>query len=267
MTRIERFMRRHPAGTAAMTGVALLVLPATVLSRGHAAAAAPPVAATAPPPGEAGPLLAAVRGVSPTACELAVGSVGNGWEWMTGDTEDAPSLASGGEEARRILTWLSERSATAEDVAALRDGLGDPDPCVRRISARVLARDKTVGGLDALLEAVRSGEPNRREAALLGLGYAGDERSVAPLRALLDDADPEVRGGAAWALGHTGSKEAAAAVSRLTSDREPRVRRAAARALGRIGDGTTVPALAQLLASDPDATVRRAAAWALGKMR
>ena len=270
MNRIERFVRRHPAGTAAMAGLALLLLPATLLPRGHGPGEAGPAAAlsTAPAPqgGEARALLSAVRGISPVACELAVQSAGNGWGWGMGDAEDAPAVGRSSEETRRVLGWLGERAPTAEDVASLREGLGDPDACVRRMAARLLARDHVPGGVDALLEALRSGDAGRRDAAVLGLGYAGDARAVGPLVALLGDGDAEVRGGAAWALGHTESREAAVAVARLTRDGEARVRRAAARALGRLEDGTSVPALAQLLASDPDPTVRRAAAWALGKI-
>jgi hypothetical protein len=234
MNRIERFARRHPAGTAAMAGLALLLLPATLLPRAHRAGEGEPTpvlaTADAPQGGEARAVLSAVRGISPVACELAVQAAGNGWGWGQGDAEDAPALGRASEETRRVLTWLGERGGTADDVATLREGLGDPDACVRRMAARILARDHLPGGVDALLEALRSGDAGRRDAAVLGLGYAGDARAVTPLIALLGDADPEVRGGAAWALGHTESHEAAVAVARLTRDGEARVGRAAARA-------------------------------------
>jgi HEAT repeat protein len=273
MTRIERFARRHPAGTAAMAGLALLVLPATLLPRparhpaGDGDASRPAGEAAAAQDGSgARALLAAVRGANPTLCELASAAVGNGWGWESSDDEDAPSLARGAADSRAALDWLARDAASEAEVAVLRDGLADPDACVRRVSARLLGRGHTQAGTDALLAALASGDPARREAAILGLGYAGDARAVAPLTALLGDADAEVRGGAAWALGHVGSRQATPALSRLTADREPRVRRAAARALGRLEDESAVPTLAQLLGADPDPTVRRAAAWALGKM-
>jgi hypothetical protein len=269
MTRIESFARRHPAGAAAMAGLALLLLPATLLSRGRPRdeASTPPSTLAAPRSqgGEAAALLAAVRGIHPVACELAVQSAGNGWGWG-GDAEDAPAIARGSEDARGVMTWLGERTPSADDVATLAAGLGDADVCVRRMAARLLARDRTAGGVDALLAALRSGDAAKRDAAVLGLGHAGDARAVGPLSALLGDADPEVRGGAAWALGHTESHEAATAVGRLADDREPRVRRAVARALGRLEDASSIPALARMLSSDPDPGVRRAAAWALGKI-
>ena len=273
MNRLERFARRHPAGTAAMAGLALLALPATLLPRparhagGDGEGLAPAAVAAAAQDGEgARALLAAVRGANPVLCELATAAVGNGWPWGSGDDDDAPSLARRTGESRAALDWVGRRVDNAGDVAVLRGGLADPDACVRRVSARLLGRGRTQAGVDALLEALRSGDPARREAAILGLGYTESERAVGPLTALLDDGDPEVRGGAAWALGHVGRREATPALARLVRDREPRVRRAAARALGRLEDAAAVPALAQLLASDSDPTVRRAAAWALGKI-
>lgn len=272
MTTIERFARRHPTGAAAMAGLALLALPATLLSRGPEPSPAGTVAASIHAPaaqeGDLRALLAAARGTSPAMCILAVQSVGNGWGWGwgMGDDEDAPALARAGSDARPALAWMASRQATAADVATLRDGLGDPDACVRREAARLLARREVPGGTDVLLEALRSGDATRRDAAVLGIGWSGDKRAVGPLTGMLDDRDPEVRAAAAWALGHVEAREATSALVRVTGDGEPRVRRAAARALGRIEDAAAIPTLAQLLARDTDPGVRRAAAWALGKI-
>jgi hypothetical protein len=261
MNTIESFVRRPLPRAAAMAGLALVLVPAALFC----GVERPRAETTEAQESGARPLLAAVRGISPVACELVSQSVGNGWGMGGGDAEDAPSLVQRDEATGRVLAWLGAQTASADDAAALRDGLGDPDACVRRVSARLLGRRRFEGGTDALLTALRSGEPLRRDAAVLGLGYAGDPRSVAPLAALLGDGDAEVRGGAVWALGHTRSREAATSIARLTGDREPRVRRAVARALGRLEDASSVPALTRLLASDPDPGVRRAAAWALGK--
>lgn len=269
MTKIERFARRHPAGTAAMAGLALLALPATLLSRGSDPSPDAPITATAVvSTAQADPreLLAAARGTSPAMCILAVQSLGNGWGWGMGDDEDAPELARAGDGVLRLLAWASQGEPAAADVAALREGLGDPDACVRRVSARLLGRRNVPGGTDVLLEALRSGDASRRDAAVLGLGWAGDRRAVGPLSDMLGDRDPAVRAGAAWALGHVEAREATPALVRVTGDGEPRVRRAAARALGRIEDSSAIPTLAQLLARDTDPGVRRAAAWALGKI-
>ncbi|HET7228720.1 MAG TPA: HEAT repeat domain-containing protein [Longimicrobium sp.] len=271
MTRIERFARRHPAGVAAMAGLALLALPATLLSRGSRTPVPEPgpvsasLSAAAPAQeGSARAVLAAARGTAPVMCALAVQSAGNGWGM--GDDEDAPVLARAGDEVRRALEWMGSRQASAADVAALRDGLGDPDTCVRRMSARLLGRNHVPGGADVLIEALRSGDATRRDAAILGAGYTDDARAVAPLVALLANSDADVRVAAAWALGGIENREATSPLMRLTGDGEPRVRRAAARALGRIEDSAAIPTLAQLLVRDTDPSVRRAAAWALGKI-
>jgi HEAT repeat protein len=273
MNPILTFGRRHPAGAAAAAGLALVLLPATLLSRGRPGPAHVPPSTSAASDkarqeSQVHAFLASLRGVSPVACELAVRSIGNGWGGA-GDAEDAPALARGSADARPVLEWLSrERDLSRDEVSALADALGDPDACVRRASARLLGTGGA--GTDALLTALRSPNPATREAAIVGLGYAGDARAVGPLSALLTDADPEVRGGAAWALGHTDGGEAArtaaAAVARVANDREARVRRAAARALGRLEDRESIPLLTRLLSSDADAGVRQAAAWALGKI-
>jgi sulfate transport system permease protein len=46
------------------------------------------------------------------------------------------------------------------------------------MSARLLARDEVPGGRDKLLAALRSDDRGRREAAILGLGWAGEARAV-----------------------------------------------------------------------------------------
>jgi len=273
MNTITRFARRHPTGAAAMAGLALFALPATLLPRSPRQSAgrgdavpAVATAAAAADSGSARALLASVRGANPTLCALASAAVGNGWPWGSGDEEDAPALARSGDDVRSALSWLSDGIDSPSVIAELRGGLGDPDACVRRISALLLGRGRTQAGADALLEALTSGDPARRDAAILGIAHTEERRAVAPLVGMLTDRDPEVRGGAAWALGHLESREATPALSRLTGDGEPRVRRAAARALGRLEEPAAIPALTQLLARDPDAGVRRAAAWALGKI-
>ncbi|HEX8360116.1 MAG TPA: HEAT repeat domain-containing protein [Longimicrobium sp.] len=258
MKNITTIARRPLPRAAAMAGLALVTLPAVLVCgvQGQGEAAQE---------GQARAFLAAVRGIQPVACELVVQSAGNHWG-MGGMWDDAPMAARQTEDTRRVLAWAGGGTVTSDDLAVLTGGLGDADACVRRVSARILGRRRVAGGVDALLAALRSGETARRDAAIVGLGYAGDARAVAPLTALLSSGDAEVRGGAVWALGHTESREAGAAVARLAGDREARVRQAVARALGRLEDTSSVPTLTRLLSSDSDAEVRRAAAWALGRM-
>ncbi|HEX8691162.1 MAG TPA: HEAT repeat domain-containing protein [Longimicrobium sp.] len=268
MNRIERFVRRHPLGAAALAGAALLLVPATLLPRPGHRGEEPAVRATvtrAEQEASVRELLAAVRGANPVLCELATRNFGNQWGFGSGEWEDAPASAQVAEETRRVLAVLDGRMEGV-DVAPLREGLADADPCVRRASARLLGRLRIPAATDALLEALRSDDRGRREAAMLGLAHAEDQRSVGPLVDLLDEQDPELRGGAAWTLGHVGSREATRPLLGILDDREARVRRSAARALGRLEDPAAIPALAQLLGADADPTVRRAAAWALGKI-
>jgi HEAT repeat protein len=266
MNRIERFTRRHPLGAAALAGLALLTVPATLLSRsgGHPE---PRIQAASVPAreGSARDFLAAVRGANPVLCELATRSLGNQWGLGSGEAEDLPAGVQASEEARRALAWVDGKIAPAE-VAPLGQALADPDACVRRTAALLLGRMRTPEAGDVLIAALRASDRGPREAALLGAAYAEDPRSVPVLVDLLEDGDTEVRGGAAWALGHVGSRDAVQPLLRALRDEEPRVRRSIARALGRLEDAEAVPALAQLLAGDGDPTVRRAAAWALGKI-
>jgi HEAT repeat protein len=267
MTRIERFARRHPLGAAALAGLALLAGPATLLSRsgGPRPPAEAAVSASRSPAaaGDAEDLLAAVRGANPVLCELATRQLGNQWGSMSGEDEDVPAAAP--EDARRVIAWAHGELGAA-DVAPLRTALADPDACVRRAAARLLGRIESPEAVDALLDALRSGERGRQEAAMLGLAHTEDARAVAPLSDVLRSGDAELRGGAAWALGHVGSRDALQPLIRAARDDEPRVRRSVARALGRIEDAEAIPTLTQLLSGDGDPTVRRAAAWALGKI-
>src|SRR5215213_5281505 len=175
MTRIERFVRRHPLGAAALAGLALLAGPATLLSRsGWIRPPAESVQATRGPAaqeGSARELLSAVRGANPVLCELAIRQLGNQWGSMAGEEEDVPAALP--EDSRRVLAW-TEGKLEGADVAPLRDALADPDACARRTAARLLGRIETPEAVDALLGALRSGDRGRQEAALLGLAHTDD---------------------------------------------------------------------------------------------
>jgi hypothetical protein len=176
-------------------------------------------------------LIAAMRGVNETACELAgMGLRNGGWGGMF-----AGVFAEQNEErVVEVLRDVLQQEVAAADVPALRTALGDPDACVARTAARILGRARTAGAVGALRDAVRSGG-SALLPGIIGLAHADDLAAAADLRPLL-------RNDAA------------------------RVRRAAAWALGSIEDEAAIPELARLLQSDPDPAVRRTAAWALGSM-
>jgi HEAT repeat protein len=177
--------------------------------------------------------LAAVRGVDPLVCDLAVRTVDQGWGW--GGSETPASAAARDERVREILLAVTRDLRDAAVVPPLRAGLSDADACVRRMSGPLLGRSRAPGAFAALAQALRASDAETREMAALGLGVADSSAAVAPLVAALGDGSPRVRAMAAWAL-------------------------------GRIEDPAAVEPLARVLRGDADAVVRRTAAWALGQI-
>ena len=78
--------------------------------------------------------------------------------------------------------------------------LQDPDPCVRRVAARLLGRSGLPAARARLLEATRDADPVMRRLGATGLGYMDDRTLTRELVRLLDDRDPGVRAAAAWAM-------------------------------------------------------------------
>jgi HEAT repeat protein len=177
--------------------------------------------------------LAAVRGVDPVVCDLAVRTVDQGWGW--GGSETPASAAARDARVREILRAVTRDLRDAAVVAPLRAGLSDADHCVRRMSGPLLGRSDAPGAYAALLQALRASDIETREMAALGLGVADSASAVPALVAALGDESPRVRAMAAWSL-------------------------------GRIEDPAAVEPLARALRGDADAVVRRTAAWALGQI-
>ena len=177
--------------------------------------------------------LAAVRGVDPVVCDLAVRTVDQGWGW--GGAETPASAAARDARVREILRAVTRDLREATVVPPLRAGLSDTDPCVRRMSGPLLGRSSAPGAYAALEQALRAPDVETREMAALGLGVADSAAAVPALVTALGDDSPRVRAMAAWAL-------------------------------GRIEEPAAVEPLARALRSDADAVVRRTAAWALGQI-
>ncbi|MFD5482516.1 HEAT repeat domain-containing protein [Streptomyces hawaiiensis] len=108
-----------------------------------------------------------------------------------------------------------------------------------------------------LRESVRP-DPERRAAALKGLGRAGRAEHARVLAEAADDPAPSVRAAAALALGRLGIPEAGGEVlPSLMGDADPDVRRRASVAATRLGlDGPAVTGAFARLLSDPDHHVR-----------
>ncbi len=195
------------------------------------------VAATRPSAAAADSALAtrlvdAARGADPVVCGLAARAMDHGW-WESGmgiepGVSDDP--VSG-----EVIDWaLAPREAVGA-VAPLAAVLADPDPCVRRLAARVLGRSRSPEAVVALRRALDSATAGEREMGAVGLGFAEDAAALPDLVEALRDPEPRVRLAAAWALGEIESPDA-------------------------------IPPLVDTLARDEEAGVREAAAWALGEI-
>ncbi|MEX2283485.1 MAG: HEAT repeat domain-containing protein [Gemmatimonadota bacterium] len=241
-------------------------------------------------------LLAKVRGLDPTICQLVRRSLDNRFgNWYGGGYLHDPA----GVGAEELLADWNQRSAVVRPgvLPVLRRSLSDADACVRYTSAQLLGRAE-VGDLSAELRSeLGSTSAATREAALLALGYHDKPTGVDPARRALRDGDLSVRIAAAWALGSIEHRDAISALaeqaadpdvrmrrtvawalgtiedrsaiatlSRMLTDAEASVRIQAAHALGQIEDAEAIPALVRLLETDRDPKVRRAAASALGQI-
>src|SRR5688572_8619855 len=84
-------------------------------------------------------LLTALGAADPLVCEMAVDAFGNSWGWSdrrlaVGVLHDQHAAAR---EARRLF---SNHVKDPQALPLLLARLGDPNPCVRRAAAKLLAR-------------------------------------------------------------------------------------------------------------------------------
>lgn len=141
-----------------------------------------------------GRLFDGLRGANPVQCELAIGTVGTwyGWRQVTPDRDP---------EAGAVVAWVDQRHKNPALVAPLAAALRDPDPCVRRMAARLLGRLRVPAARASLLEALGDREAETRRLAAIGLGFYSDRTTTPQLVRALGDRDPGVRAAVAWALG------------------------------------------------------------------
>jgi HEAT repeat protein len=151
----------------------------------------------APADSLAADLLARIRGLDPVACELASRAI-RSRNWWGSPYEPA---ASDDPRVTAIVHWALDAGGPSA-VSVLGGGLGDPDPCVRRVAAIRLGRIEDRTALDRLRRSLESPSPDEREVAALGLGISENPDAVPALvQHLEDDESPRVRRAAAWALG------------------------------------------------------------------
>ena len=240
-------------------------------------------------------LLAKVRGLDPTICQLVRRALDNRFgNWYGGGLMHDPA----GIGADDLLSgWDYKSGLTASVIPLLRRSLGEADACVRHTSAQLLGRWQTIDLASELRTELGSTSATTREAALLALGHhdrpanrEAAERglrdpelsvritaawalgmieqrdAVSALSAHAGDPDVRMRRTVAWALGTIEDRSAIATLTRMLTDAEASVRIQAAHALGSIEDAEAIPALVRLLETDRDPQVRRAAAAALGQI-
>src|SRR5205814_9481456 len=106
---------------------------------------------------------------------------------------DAPAMSIGGEVRMRVREMLRAR-LDAEDQRALLDGLGADDPCVRHLSATIIARSDDKSFVSLLTAGTSAATPGERQSASIALGLLGARDAVGPVTR--DRLEPAPDGGA-----------------------------------------------------------------------
>ena len=144
------------------------------------------------------------------------------------------------EAAARSLVRIGNDSAVHRLVSMLRE-----PPGVRNMALEVIGQ-LLPGGMPALLQALRSQDPEVRKFIVDAFGTYNDPRLITPLRPLLADPSPNVRAAAAEALGHLRAEEAVGEITKLLQD-EQWVAFSAISALANIGAGDAVESLVDVV--------------------
>jgi hypothetical protein len=148
-----------------------------------------------------------------------------------GPGEDLNSNKAGGESVSEI-----EKSEAATREWAVRS-LGVAERDVRFDAAmelQELARSGDEAATQALLNALKSENPDEREAALLGIGMSEMAEFMPALRGMLADPDAGVREVLAETLGDMPAEEAGPVLMQMLTDTEPDVLREVAEVLGEL---------------------------------
>ena len=176
-------------------------------------------------------VLVSARNATPLLCEFAIRTLNGGFGSWGGRT----SVPDAWQDEASIVDWALQDLEDPTAIPVLDAGLADPDPCARRIAARLLGRMNHPEAETRLLRRLAARDAVSREMAAIALGFS-DWHSAVP--ALVD----------------------------ALTDSEVRVRTASAWALGAIEDPSAIPALVDRLGNDADPLVRQQAAWAIGRM-
>ncbi|MCP4652057.1 MAG: hypothetical protein GY858_01555 [Candidatus Omnitrophica bacterium] len=190
------------------------------------------------------------------------------------DSEEFVRTAA--QEAIEKIEKGSAENAGVEDaeIDRLIKGLKDPDPEVRKDSARVLGKIGPAAkpAVSALIDVLKDPDSKVRvnsARALAAIGPAAKE-AISALTKALKDGNKYVRWNSAWALGQIGpaAEPAVSSLIEALKDKDWVVRANSATALGEIGPAAE-PALVRLrklAKNDPDEEVRTAVQEAIGKI-
>ncbi len=162
---------------------------------------------------------------------------------------------------QEVLVWALAQQPDAAGAAVQR--LDDPDPDLRCLMARLLAKLRDPSTVPALLARLSDSEPRVVDTAANALGRIGAPEAAGPLAGLLGD-DRLDAATLTEALAAFGADAVTAVAERLAAD-SAATRQHAAEVLGRLESVAAVPALTTAL-GDSEEDVRLAALLALGEL-
>lgn len=179
-----------------------------------------------------------------------------------GSVEELEALARATTSASDVVIpvfWLLGALKTAGAEDALLTALRQGDPVVRTHAAISLAGLRSTAAVPDLLDLLTwSEEANLRRIAVYALGQIGDRRAIQPILNILgsDDEAAEIRGEAAEALANLGAHEAVPELLRCLSNESAEVRFWAIHALGWLGTAAVLPELRMAVEHDRE-TIER----------
>ena len=174
------------------------------------------------------------------------------------------SLRSGEESVRRQVVDALGQSHRPEAIPPLLGAVADESWPVRQAAADHLCAFEPRVLLPALERALRDGENATERNAAMEIYVKLGDTGVAPLLALVKDADEEVRNFAAVMLGTLRHPKGVPALIEALDDADVNVRHAAAASLGQIGAPEAVLPLVRVLQGE--AWLQYPAIYALGEL-
>jgi HEAT repeat protein len=161
---------------------------------------------------------------------------------------------------------LGALGADGQATAALRKGLVDPEPAVRRMAVELLGRLRIADAAGPVLTLVADPDPRVRAAAIAALAGLDSASAAGVVGDLLTDMDPGVRAAAVDAAGRVDPDAVERDLERLSVDPDPGVRGAVAVARAQAGDLERSTALTEALLGADSSAGRVAGLTTLGRL-